>query len=445
MIPNIVRGRRVGGLLRYLYGPGRREEHVNPRLVAAWDGAGPLGALEPPAGREGRRDFRALTEVLEQPVRSGRNPPAKPVWHCSLRTDPSDRPLSDAQWARIVGEVMAQVGLAPHGDAGAVRWVAVRHGADHIHIVATLVRQDRRTAWARNDRWRAQAACRDLEERYGLHQVGAAATARRRPTAAEVNKARRLSRPESDRDVLRREARFAAAAAGPAEEFFALLRDTGLLVRPRMSSTRPGEVTGYSIAINRPDPIWYGGGRLASDLTLPSLRARWQLAPPPLPDDGRDLIAQVTRMVTAAGTTEIGMCDLLFVAARQVPGPGRRRILLRAADALDRAARPRRTQPARTHADLQGLVRMLYLTGQLADDRNTVAVLQLLAAIARLASALADLHDAHRQLHDARDAREAARLLRAAARSPHPGTRPLTPRRDRRDQPPAADPRARGT
>jgi hypothetical protein len=37
----------VGGLLRYLFGPGKREEHVRPRVMAAWDGAGPLSGLQP--------------------------------------------------------------------------------------------------------------------------------------------------------------------------------------------------------------------------------------------------------------------------------------------------------------------------------------------------------------------------------------------------------------
>ncbi|GAB7045477.1 hypothetical protein [Catenuloplanes indicus] len=87
--------------------------------------------------------------------------------------------LSDEAWGRIAGEAMAQIGLARYGDAGAVRWVAVRHGADHIHIVAALVRKDRRTERARRDRWRAQAACRDLGERYGLYRVGAAGRAYR--------------------------------------------------------------------------------------------------------------------------------------------------------------------------------------------------------------------------------------------------------------------------
>jgi hypothetical protein len=67
---------------------------------------------------------------------------------------------------------MAGIGLAPHDDLGAVRWVGIRHGDDHVHLVATLVRQDGRTVWAWNDYRSAQAAARDLEDRYGLHRVG---------------------------------------------------------------------------------------------------------------------------------------------------------------------------------------------------------------------------------------------------------------------------------
>src|SRR6185436_16217334 len=156
MIPKVAaRGSRVGGLLRYLFGPGKREEHVNPRLVAAWDGAGELSRLEPPTDANGRRDVRRLAELLEQPVRSGWNPPAKTVWHCSVRNHAEDRYLTDAQWAHIAGELMAAVGLAPQGDSAAVRWVAVRHNDDHIHLVATLVRQDLRTAWAWKDKLHA--------------------------------------------------------------------------------------------------------------------------------------------------------------------------------------------------------------------------------------------------------------------------------------------------
>lgn len=39
MIAKVMHGWRPGGLLRYLFGPGKHEEHRNPRVVASWDGA----------------------------------------------------------------------------------------------------------------------------------------------------------------------------------------------------------------------------------------------------------------------------------------------------------------------------------------------------------------------------------------------------------------------
>jgi hypothetical protein len=89
-----------------------------------------------------------------------------------LHNHAEDPVLSDQQWAQVAGEFVAAVGLAPHGDLDAVRWLGIRHGVDHVHVVATLVRQDGRTVWAWNDYRRAQAAARELEDRYGLHRVG---------------------------------------------------------------------------------------------------------------------------------------------------------------------------------------------------------------------------------------------------------------------------------
>ena len=34
MIPNVTKGGRMGGLLSYLVGPGKRNEHTDPHLVA---------------------------------------------------------------------------------------------------------------------------------------------------------------------------------------------------------------------------------------------------------------------------------------------------------------------------------------------------------------------------------------------------------------------------
>jgi hypothetical protein len=166
---------QVGRLMRYLFGPGRQEEHVNPHLVAAWYGAGALGALEPPTRANGTRDVAALSALHRQPVHAARNGPALTVWHCSIRNAPEDPVSSDPQWAGVSAEVMDAVKLAPPGDANAVRWVAVRHNDDHIHVVATVVRQDGRTAWAWSDWVNARKRCYELERRIGLRQVGVTA------------------------------------------------------------------------------------------------------------------------------------------------------------------------------------------------------------------------------------------------------------------------------
>jgi hypothetical protein len=90
-----MRGRRVGGLLRYLFGPGRANEHTDAHLVASWDDS--LASLEPGMLRVGRRDVRRLAAMLEQPLAASVRTPERPVWHCAVRTAPSDRRLSDAE------------------------------------------------------------------------------------------------------------------------------------------------------------------------------------------------------------------------------------------------------------------------------------------------------------------------------------------------------------
>jgi hypothetical protein len=174
MIPRVHRRRAsVAEVLHYLFGPGEYRDHREPRVVAAWAYATTGGVDElQPAMASGRRVLRRMVELLEQPVVAGVNPPGKPVWHGSLHNHADDPLLSDGRWAQIAGEFMAAVGLAPNGDLDAVRWLGIRHGADHVHLVATLVRQDGRTVWGGNDYRLAQAAARDLEDRYALHPVG---------------------------------------------------------------------------------------------------------------------------------------------------------------------------------------------------------------------------------------------------------------------------------
>src|ERR1700733_5550635 len=159
MIGKVTRGTDVRRLLYYLYGPGKANEHTDPHLVA---GFGDPAELEPERRPGGSRDLRGVGGLLAQPMAAlnGDNY-AKPVWHCSIRAAPEDRMLSDAEWAQVAAAVIDGTGLAPAGDDRAVRWVAVRHAPDHIHLVATLVRQDRIRPKVWNDFFRGREACRE--------------------------------------------------------------------------------------------------------------------------------------------------------------------------------------------------------------------------------------------------------------------------------------------
>ena len=243
------RGEHVEPLLYYLFGPGRREEHTDPHIVAGWRHP---ASLEPALRPDGKRDFARLTGLLKQPQAAlGERGYARPVWHCAMRAAPGDRMLSDDEWAAIVHEVMHRTGLSPSGQEDeAVRWIAVRHGDDHVHLVAMLARQDGGRPGLSWERYKVRAACLAAEQRYGLRCTAPAdRTAARRPSRAENEKAARRGLEEAPRITLRRQVTTAAAAAGSEHEFFARLDQAGVLARKRFSVTSPGQVTGYSVAL----------------------------------------------------------------------------------------------------------------------------------------------------------------------------------------------------
>jgi hypothetical protein len=261
-----------------LYGPGLANEHTDP----TWS---PGSAIRPswsrgvaPAGHEICR----LTGLLEQPLAALAGPGFdEPVWHCAGRAAPEDRMLSDTEWALVAERVMHRTGLVSDGGDLGVRWVAVRHAADHIHIVATLARQDGARPKIWNDYYRVGEACHDAERRFGLRSTAPAdCTAARRPTRAETERAARRGWAEPARVTQRREVCTSAAAAGSEQKFITRLRAVGVLVRERHSTVDPGQVTGYAARLpghtaRDGGVIWYGGGKLAADLTFPKLRARW--------------------------------------------------------------------------------------------------------------------------------------------------------------------------
>ena len=152
---------------------------------------------------------------------------------------------------------------------------------DHIHLVATLARQDGTRPGIWNDFMKVREACREVEERFGLTGTAPAdRTAARRPARSETEQAARRGWGEPPRVTLRREVSTAAAGARTEQEFFARLAEAGVVIRKRYSVTSPGQVTGYAVGLAHHTAkdggtVWYGGGKLAADLTLPKLRQRW--------------------------------------------------------------------------------------------------------------------------------------------------------------------------
>ncbi|KUF17318.1 relaxase/mobilization nuclease domain-containing protein [Streptomyces silvensis] len=278
MIPSINRsGDRTAGLLHYLYGPGRAEEHTDPHLVASFDG------MAPDPGRTTSFDaaIRDLALLLDQPVEalSAHARPAKHVWHTSVRAAPDDRILTDDEWGDIARRVVAATGIDPGDGEPGCRWAAVRHADDHIHIVATLVCEDGSRPDDFRSGKRAQTECRIIEAEMGLVRVNAGdGTAAKRPTSAERHKAERQGRQRTAREELRETARRAVAGAQSEEEFFDRLAAAGLLIRKRAAPS--GDLLGYTVALvddrnENNEPVHFAGSTLAPDLSLPRIRERW--------------------------------------------------------------------------------------------------------------------------------------------------------------------------
>ncbi|MDK1342022.1 relaxase/mobilization nuclease domain-containing protein [Streptomyces sp. 378] len=275
MIPRIhQQGSNTLGLLHYLYGKGTHEEHIDPHLVASFDG------MAPDPGRDPSVTKKDLQHLLDQPLSllNADQRPDQHVWHCSVRAAPNDRTLSDEQWGNIARRMVAATGIDP-GDGAGCRWAAVRHADDHIHIIATLVREDGRRPDHHRSGKRAQAECRLIEKELGLHQVAPGdGTAAKRTTSAERHKAERQGRERPAREELRETVRRAVAGATSEEEFFDRLAAAGVLIRKRVAPS--GDLLGYKVALpddrnDAQEPVFYAGSTLSPDLSLPRIRARW--------------------------------------------------------------------------------------------------------------------------------------------------------------------------
>lgn len=467
------RGRNVTGLVRYLFGKGDANEHRDQRIIAA---AATLGIADG-TRLDTPQDWPRVLEVARHLDAHRRLAGVAPedgwVWHCAISLPPGEW-LTDTQWAEVARETVRRLGFEADEESGRAgcRWIAVHHGPsgkgddgnDHIHLAVNLVRSDLSIAAPGRDRIAMSRLCGDAERRYGLHVVEGrpgrgmpgytraakerAERARRRaPAARTQGKAQSRTqgrdvgegagRPVPETATLARKIRAAATAATGEAEFVQAALDAGILLRPRYGKGGDrSQVVGYSAALpgsgtGQARPIWYGGGKLAADLSLPRLRARWTTSPKATPpgalpawQHANDL-ATATRPSGTAGTaarTHVDAAPSTAPSTGEPAGPDAEQ-WRQAADRVDAAARALDDLPhgdtaawAAAASDTAGLLSLLAdrVGGDLAADLADAAY--ALAWSAQTPRRHPHTRD-HRHGVPARsDLAEVAGFVRAAAR-----------------------------
>jgi hypothetical protein len=425
-----------------------------------------------------------------------------------------------------VAEAVAdKLGISGTDTRAGARWFAVHHGAasgdrDHIHFVATLVREDGRGIYLNKDKLALREVAKEMTARFGLEvrtrEPGAGARGLSRPelavsqdpvlaatgdpepeqTAETVSAATneggehqpdRTSEPgvvvesgapvEFPRRRLERAVRAAATAASTEVQWLARLGELGVAVEARWA--RGGDrVVGYRVALadppsepGRSKAVWFGGGKLAHDLTLPALRAGWTRAgdpatawrraptPAPVPTEAgldstlamtntRPAPERVSRDFAAATTTLRGAVmtarllggdgaevaraardtgGLLAAIAEHAP-PADRRRLAQASAHLARAGQVEHGQARGARSPLSPGFAQVAVTVLTAASGGTASTAVLLAQVARLTRTVAELHAVQNRIAAARDTARAAELLAPYATPTAPTPDPAPPR-----------------
>jgi hypothetical protein len=171
VIAKISRGASGRGLVRYLFGPGQANEHRDQRVIASgvslW-------------AEEGRmlsdRELVDLGSFLDAANDTYRkNPAGGHIWHLSLSLSASERPVTDAEWAEMAQMVIQAMGFEGEGVVPAA-WAAIGHGLSaqgnqHVHLAASIVRDDGSMVKIWQDRKTLSRVCAELEYAYSLSVV----------------------------------------------------------------------------------------------------------------------------------------------------------------------------------------------------------------------------------------------------------------------------------
>lgn len=284
MFAHVSKGTKMRGVVGYLLGPGRANEHTGMRVIGGSEfirfrHAGAVAS--PDLIRDLTRDLDASHKALAE--RTSQRPH---VFHVSLSIAAREGELTDEQWQNIAQRYTDLMGFTGDPTKPDCEWSLIRHGKsaagnDHVHIALNLVRPDGTRASTHNDMPRSRDAARVLEREFGLEQLHAG-KGHAHETRAEQEKAKKHGKSETDRAALRRMVRSAATTADSEAEFVRTLRGWGVIVSPRFAKGQQ-RAEGFSVGL-RPragEPlVMFGAAKnLAADLGLGQLRQRWNDSP----------------------------------------------------------------------------------------------------------------------------------------------------------------------
>lgn len=245
MIPRITKGTSARAGLQYDHSLGKcHEKHEDPHRVA---------------GTAPGRTWQARAAFIDAHSRGyATKDGQKTILRTALRVADEDRTLTEKEWRAIAKEYAEGMGYD--------LWEATRHSDNHVHLTASIYNLDGTRVPDQYDYKKAQAACREIEQKYGLVDASKSFN----PQAPEVSpnetaKARRTG-IEPERLVLRQIVDWAAPQAKTPAEFVSLCAARGVSVSLNQSDTT-GRISGYSVHIDGHDDkdqaeVWFKGSSL---------------------------------------------------------------------------------------------------------------------------------------------------------------------------------------
>jgi hypothetical protein len=142
MIAKITHGRSATDALTYDYGPGRANEHHNPRRVA---------------GNIPGKEWRTRAQHMQKFVDAHQQGNDQGIYRIALANPESDRILTDQKWEEVINKFITLFGA----DKG--MWEAARHDDHHVHLTIVKFGYDGMRMPESHDYARVAGICRRLE------------------------------------------------------------------------------------------------------------------------------------------------------------------------------------------------------------------------------------------------------------------------------------------